>query len=69
MTADEATIAPALAEVVAAHDGIKLGSYPRFDEQDFRVMLTLEGRDAARVAAAAEALVATLGDAVVRRDG
>jgi FAD synthetase len=69
VTAEEGAIAPALAAVVADFDGVKLGSYPRFDEHDFKVMLTLEGRDGAQVAAAAEALVARLGDAVVRREG
>jgi len=69
VAADEATIAPALGAVVDAFAGIKLGSYPRFDEQDFKVMLTLEGRDGAQVEAAVADLLARLGDAVVRREG
>jgi FAD synthetase len=68
VAADEGTIAPSLDAVVAAFPDVKLGSYPRFDERDFRVMLTLEGRDAVRVAAAQADLVARLGAAVVRTD-
>jgi molybdenum cofactor synthesis domain-containing protein len=68
VAADEGTIAPTLDAVVAAFDDVKLGSYPRFDERDFRVMLTIEGGDAARVHAAQADLVARLGDAVVRID-
>ena len=68
VAADEGVIAPALDAVVAAFADVKLGSYPRFDEREFRVMLTLEGADAARVAAAQEDLVARLGATVVRTD-
>lgn len=68
VAADEGTIAPALDAVVAAFTDVKLGSYPRFDEREFRVMLTLEGRDGARVAAAQQDLVAKLGELVVRTD-
>jgi molybdenum cofactor synthesis domain-containing protein len=68
VSADEGTIAPSLDAVVAAFGDVKLGSYPRFDEREFRVMLTLEGRDASRVAAAQEALIARLGPHVVRSD-
>ncbi len=67
-TGEEGVLAPHLEAVVAAHPAVKLGSYPRFDEQDFRVILTLEGADAAAVAAAADDLVARLGSLVVRRE-
>jgi molybdenum cofactor synthesis domain-containing protein len=66
--ADEGELAPHLDAVVAAHPAVKLGSYPRFDEQDFRVLVTLEGRDAAAVAAAQDALAERLGARVVRRE-
>ena len=66
--ADEGTIAPSLDATVAAFADVKLGSYPRFDERDFRVMLTLEGVDAGRVAAAQDDLVSRLGDSVVKVD-
>jgi molybdenum cofactor synthesis domain-containing protein len=68
VAADEGSIAPSLDAVVLAFADVKLGSYPRFDERDFRVMLTIEGGDAARVHAAQADLVARLGDAVVRID-
>ena len=66
--ADEGDLAPHLDSVVAAHPSVKIGSYPRFSEKDFRVLLTLEGADGAEVAAAHEALAARLGGRVVRRE-
>jgi molybdenum cofactor synthesis domain-containing protein len=68
VSADEGTIAPSLDATVAAFADVKVGSYPRFDEREFRVMLTLEGRDAGRVAAAQDDLVSRLGDTVVKVD-
>lgn len=65
---DEGDLAPHLDAVVAAHPTVKLGSYPRFQETDFRVLLTLEGRDADEVAAAAAALAGRLGALVVRTE-
>jgi len=64
--ADEGELAPHLDAVVAAYPGVKLGSYPRFGETDFRVLITLEGKDAALVAAAQDALAARVGAKVVR---
>jgi len=66
--ADEGELAPHLDAVVAAHPTVKLGSYPRFGEQDFRVLVTLEGKDHAAVAAAQDALTARLGDRVVKTE-
>jgi len=54
---EEGSLAPHLDAVVAAHATVKLGSYPRFSERDFRVLVTLEGADAAAVAAAQAMLV------------
>jgi molybdenum cofactor synthesis domain-containing protein len=65
---DEGDLAPHLDAVVAAFADVKLGSYPRFSEQDFRVLITLEGRDGARVAAALADLSARLGARVVRSE-
>jgi molybdenum cofactor synthesis domain-containing protein len=65
---DEGELAPHLDAIVAAHPTVKIGSYPRFAEKDFRVMLTLEGRDGAEVVAAQQALAARLGELVVRVD-
>ena len=68
LDADEGQIANDLDAVVAAHPGVKIGSYPRFAEKDFRVVVTLEGRDTAEVAAAFALLVERGGDKVVRSE-
>ncbi|MBA3465423.1 MAG: competence/damage-inducible protein A [Deltaproteobacteria bacterium] len=68
VNADEGAIADDLDAVVAAHGGVKIGSYPRFSEKDFKVMVTLEGRDAGEVAAAFALLVERLSDRVVRTE-
>jgi molybdopterin-biosynthesis enzyme MoeA-like protein len=66
--ADEGQIADDLDAVVAAHPAVKIGSYPRFSERDFRVMITLEGKVDGDVAAAQAMLVERLGAKVVRYD-
>ena len=66
--ADEGAIAKELDAVVAAFTGVRIGSYPRFAEQDFRVMITLEGRLAEEVTGAQAMLVERLGTRVVRYD-
>lgn len=63
---DEGELAPHLDAVVAAHPAVRVGSYPRFDEPDFRVMVTLEGEAAAAVDAATDALLALVPSLVVR---
>ncbi len=65
-SAEEGVLAPHLDAVVAAHPAVKIGSYPRFEEQDFRVLLTLEAADAATVTSAVDDLCARLGPLVVR---
>ena len=67
LDAEEGAIAPELDAVVAAHPAVRIGSYPRFDEQDFQVLVTLEGPEAAAVGAAADELAARLAAVVVRR--
>ena len=47
--AGEGSIAGALDEAVAAFPGVDIGSYPHLDAPDYRVKVTLDGRDAARV--------------------
>ena len=66
--ADEGQIAADLDVVVAAFPSVKIGSYPRFSERDFKVLLTLEGRVTGDVAGALALLVERLGPRVVRRD-
>jgi molybdenum cofactor synthesis domain-containing protein len=66
--AGEGSIAGALDEAVAAFPGVDIGSYPHLDAPDYRVKVTLDGRDAARVDEALAWLVARLGKAIVRTD-
>jgi molybdenum cofactor synthesis domain-containing protein len=65
---EEGELAPHLHAVVAAHPSVRIGSYPRFTERDFRVLATLEGPVAGEVGAAFEALAARLGPHIVRRE-
>ena len=67
-SAGEGAIAGVLDEVVAAFPEIEVGSYPHLDAADYRVKITLDGRDAAAVGAALARLVAGLGNAVVRTE-
>ena len=64
--ADEAVIAAELTRVVGAHPDVRFGSYPRFQETEFRVLLTVESQDEAAARAAVAALVAALQAHVVR---
>ena len=57
---NETAIAAMLDRVVASHPGVSIGSYPRYDDDPFRVILTIEGRDPVRVEAARGALQAGL---------
>ncbi len=65
---DEGNIADDLDATVAAFPAVKIGSYPRFSESDFRVLITLEGRDAEAVAGAFAMLVERVGGEVVRAE-
>ncbi len=64
---DEGDVADYMTAIVAAFPGVRLGSYPRFSERDFKVMVTFEGLDAAEVTAAWQALNQTVGSRVVRK--
>ena len=66
----EDRLAPLLDRVAQDHPQVEIGSYPRFDDADHRVRVTLEGKDQARVRAALEAVLALLPPgALVRADG
>jgi len=66
----EDQLAPLLDRLAAGHPSVEIGSYPRFDEADHRVKVTLESKDRAAVAAVLEALLADLpAPAVVRVQG
>jgi molybdopterin-biosynthesis enzyme MoeA-like protein len=64
--ADEATIAPDLDRMVAAHPSVAFGSYPRFDETEYRVLLTVESQDPDAAGVATRDLATALGSLVVR---
>ncbi len=49
----EGDIAVVLAQVQEAYPGVAIGSYPRYDSPDYRVMVSIEGRDADAVKQAA----------------
>ena len=68
LDAEEGQIAGDLDAVVAAYPAIRIGSYPRFSERDFRVLITFEGHAAADVAAALAMLLERLGPRVVRHE-
>jgi molybdopterin-biosynthesis enzyme MoeA-like protein len=63
----EDQIAPTLTAIAATHPRVVLGSYPRFDDADHSVKLTVEGRDRTAVILALEALLAALPGADVVR--
>ena len=53
-----------------AHPNVEVGSYPRFDNADYKVKITFESKDANEVAGAMKALLAALPrSAVVRSEG
>jgi molybdopterin-biosynthesis enzyme MoeA-like protein len=66
--ADEGQIAGDLDAVVAAFPAVRIGSYPRFAERDFRVLITFEGHAGDAVAGALAMLLARLGPRAVRHE-
>jgi len=54
---DEGVLAPHLDEVVAAFPDVEVGSYPRLVGEIWRVKVTFESRDAARVQQARQAFL------------
>jgi molybdenum cofactor synthesis domain-containing protein len=52
----EGTLAEHLDAAVARFPSVSIGSYPRFDDADYRVKVTFDGRDEAEVRKAAEFL-------------
>jgi len=65
---EETELAPILDRIVGSYPGAKFGSYPRFEEREFRVLVTVEAEGAEAANAGARALVDALGDAVVRSE-
>jgi molybdopterin-biosynthesis enzyme MoeA-like protein len=64
----EAVIAAILDAVVAEFPGVAVGSYPRLNLAEYKVKITVDGRDAAAVERATLRLVEGLGSAVVRTE-
>jgi len=64
----EGAIAGALDAVVAEFPTVEIGSYPHLEAPDYRVKITLDGRDRDAVEAATSRLVARLGPAAVRSE-
>jgi molybdenum cofactor synthesis domain-containing protein len=62
----EGAIADALDRAATDFPSVAIGSYPHLDATDHKVLVTLDGRDAAAVERACAQLVAALGPAVVR---
>jgi len=60
VTESEPAIAERLTGVAARFPRVDIGSYPRFGEGPFQVVITLESRDAADVAAAGDAVRAAM---------
>ena len=65
---EEGELAPHLDAIVRTYPTVRVGSYPRFSEKDFKVLVTLEGTEGVAVTGAFEALAASLGAKVVRRE-
>ncbi len=64
----ESSIASPLSTVQHRFPQVAIGSYPRYDEEPFRVIVTFEGRDKTALAAA-RAEVAALIDETIEADG
>ena len=68
LDAEEGQIAGDLDAVVAAFAAVRIGSYPRFTERDFKVLITLEAFGPDEVAGALAMLVERMGPRVVRHE-
>jgi len=63
----ESEIAEQLHELLREFPQLQLGSYPRIQEESFRVLLTLESRDAGYVQRALDSLLGRLPEGAVHR--
>jgi molybdenum cofactor synthesis domain-containing protein len=64
----EGSIADVLDAVVAEFPSVEIGSYPHIEAVDYKVKITLDGRDRATVEAATARMVVRLGAAVVKTE-
>lgn len=67
LSVGETAIAGELIEATERFAGVSIGSYPRFDDADHKVRVTIESRDAALVEACADWLVDRFESALLRR--
>ena len=67
-TCDEGTIAEALGELAKSLTGISIGSYPKIDNPEYKVMLTVEGKDQETVAHAFEKMTDTFSSHILRSE-
>jgi molybdenum cofactor synthesis domain-containing protein len=65
-TSEEGHIAHELDRIVATYGAVQVGSYPTFSSPEYKVKVTIEGKDADAVRRACEDLVQALGGAIVR---
>jgi FAD synthetase len=65
---DETELAERLTALAGAHPTVSFGSYPRFDDGAFHVIITAESKDPESARTAVAELAAALGDAVIRVD-
>ena len=68
LDADEGLIAGDLDAVVAAFPAVRIGSYPRFGERDFKVLITLESQGPGDVASALAMMLERFAARVVRHE-
>lgn len=68
LDAEEGSIAADLDIIVAAFAAVRIGSYPRFSEHDFKVLITLEAHSAIDVASALAMMIERFGARVVRHE-
>ena len=67
VTQMESEIAEHLNSLLEQFPQLMLGSYPRIQDESFRVMLTLESRDAGYVQEALDSLLARLPSAAIHK--
>jgi molybdenum cofactor synthesis domain-containing protein len=67
VTKRESDIAESLNDLLVEFPELLLGSYPRIAEPDYRVLLTLESRDAGYLQGALDSLIARLPDDAILR--
>jgi FAD synthetase len=67
VTEQESEIADDLHDLLRKFPELMLGSYPRIAEKDYRVMLTLESRDADYLERATQSLCERLADSAIHR--